>query len=96
MFYFTQYLSNIYKYILITTTGGMSGECKRYHSRLAELIAAKKGEDYSTTMSWIRAKFSFAILQSALLCLRGTRAPRRITTNLQEMDFKVDNSRAKI
>ena len=82
--------------LVFTTTGGMSEECKRYHSRLAELIAAKKGEDYSTTMSWIRAKVSFAILRSALLCLRGTRAPRRITTNLQETDFEVDNSRAKI
>ena len=69
--------------LVFTTTGGMSEECKRYHSRLAELIAAKKGEDYSTTMSWIRAKVSFAILRSALLCLRWTRAPRRITTNLQ-------------
>ena len=82
--------------LVFTTTGGMSEECKRYHSRLAELIAAKKGENYSTTMSWIRAKVSFAILRSALLCLRGTRAPRRITTNLQETDFEVDNSRAKI
>jgi hypothetical protein len=84
--------------IVFTTTGHgcMSEECKRYHSRLAELIAAKKGEDYSTTMSWIRAKISFAILRSALLCLRGTRAHRRITTNLQETDFEVDNSRAKI
>ena len=82
--------------LVFTTTGGMSEECKRCHSRLAELIAAKKGEDYSTTMSWIRAKVSFAILRSALLCLRGTRTPRRITTYLQETDFEVDNSRAKI
>ena len=75
--------------LVFTTTGGVSEECKRYHNRLAELIAAKKGEDYSTTMSWIRAKVSFAILRSALLCLRGTRAPRRITTNLQETDFEL-------
>ena len=25
-------------------------ECKRYHSRLAELVATKKGESYATTM----------------------------------------------
>ncbi|XP_044180752.1 uncharacterized protein LOC122961935 [Acropora millepora] len=37
-----------------TTTGGMGKECIRYPSRLAQLIAAKKGEQYSQTISWIR------------------------------------------
>ena len=27
----------------------------------------KKGEDYATTVSWLRAQVSFAILRSALL-----------------------------
>ena len=54
-------------------TGGMGKECIRYHSRLAELIAAKKGEQYSQTISWIRARTSFALLRSALVCLRGSR-----------------------
>ena len=30
--------------LVFTTTGGMADECVRYHSRLAELIANKKGE----------------------------------------------------
>ena len=34
-----------------TTTGGMANKCLRYHSRLAELIAAKKQETSSTTIS---------------------------------------------
>ena len=34
-----------------TTTGGMADECKMYHSRLAELLATEKGEDYSITVS---------------------------------------------
>ena len=33
--------------IVFTTIPGMGKECIRYHSRLAELIAAKKGEQYS-------------------------------------------------
>ncbi|PFX12944.1 Angiopoietin-related protein 3 [Stylophora pistillata] len=60
--------------LVFTTTGGMGMECIRYHSRLAELIAAKKGERYSQTISWIRAKTSFALLRSALVCLRGSRS----------------------
>ena len=31
--------------LIFTTTGGMGKECLNYHSRLAELIAIKKGED---------------------------------------------------
>ena len=54
--------------LVFSMTGGMAMECERYHSRLAELLATKKGESYATTMSWIRARVSFALLRSALLC----------------------------
>ena len=64
--------------LVFSTTGGMAAECKRYHSRLAELLATKKGESYVTAMSWIRARVSFALLRSALLCMRGSGAKRRI------------------
>ena len=83
--------------IIITSTGGMGEECKRYHSRLAELIAAKKGEDYATTVSWIRSKVSFAILRSALICLRGSRTVKRNRNiDIYDMDFQVENSRTAI
>ena len=42
--------------LVFTTTGGMVDECVKYHSRLAELIENKKGESYSSTISWIRAQ----------------------------------------
>jgi len=45
--------------LVFTTTGGMADECLRYHSRLAELLSAKKQESYATTISWVRAKVSF-------------------------------------
>jgi len=63
--------------LVFATTGGMGKECMRYHSRLAELIAAKKEEHYSQTISWIRARTSFALVRSALVCLRGSRVKRR-------------------
>ena len=46
--------------LVFSTTGGMAVECKRYHCRLAVLVATKMGESYATTMSWIRAMVSFA------------------------------------
>jgi len=78
--------------LVFTTTGGMSKECKRYHSRLAELIAKKKGEDYSTTMTWIRTKVSYSILRSALVCLRGSRGRRKQKNceSINEIDFEVE------
>ena len=44
----------------------MGEECTRYHSRLAELLAIKIGETYNTTILWIHAKVSFALLRRAL------------------------------
>ena len=57
---------------LVFTTGGMGKECLMYHSRLAQLIVIKKGEQYAKTISWIRTRTSFALLRSALVCLRGS------------------------
>ena len=76
--------------LVFTTTGGMGKECLRYHSRLAELIAIKKGEQYAKTMSWIRSLISFALLRSALICLRGSRARRRIQRDIKNADIDIE------
>ena len=65
--------------LVLTTTGGMSDECQRYHSRLAELLAVKKEKNYASTITWIRTRVSFAILRSASVRLRGSRPWRRTT-----------------
>ena len=39
--------------LVFTTTGGMSDECQRYHSRLAKLLAVKKQESCASTIAWI-------------------------------------------
>ena len=64
--------------LIFTTTSGIGKECLSYHSHLAELIALKKGEEYAATMSWIRAKTSFTLLTSALICLSGSGTTRRL------------------
>ena len=82
--------------LVFTSTGGMGPECLRFHSRLAELIANKKGEHYSRTISWIRARTSFALLRSALICLRGSRTIRRRKMDLINADIDLQNSEAAI
>jgi len=76
--------------LALTTTGGMS---QRYHSRLAELISTKKQEDYAIAIAWIRRKVSFAILRTALVCLRGKRSRRR-QTNFQDNDLEIEKELA--
>ena len=79
---------------VFTTTGGMADECLRYHSRLAELLSAKKQESYATTISSVRAKVSFAILRSALQCLRGSRTPRRRNLDVKDRDLEIEKGQA--
>jgi len=80
--------------LVFSTTGGMAEECRRYHSRLAELFSIKKGEDYSTTIAWDRTKVSFAILTAALLCLRGSRTIKKMN-NLDMGDADLDEEKTK-
>ena len=85
----------IFTPLVFTSTGGIANKCKRFHSRLAELLALKKGDDYATTISCIRAKVSFAVLRSALLCLSGTRNKRR-AANVSDIDITSESVQARI
>ena len=78
--------------LVFTTKGGMA-DCVKYHGRLAELIANKKGESCSSAISWIRAKVSFAIVRSAILSLRGSRSRRR-QLDFVDSDLQIENIRA--
>ena len=83
--------------LVFSTTGGMAEECRRYHCRLAQLLAMKKGEHYSTTVAWVRTKVSFAILRSANQCLRGSRTIRRKNNlNINDIDMEIDKGQARM
>ena len=73
----------------------MGAECKLYHKRLVELLALKKGESYATTVQWVRAKVLFALIRSALLCLRGSPSVGR-TIETSDIDFSDQNVVARI
>ena len=76
--------------LIFTSTGGMGKECLQYQSRLAQLISIKKGEDYAKTISWIRARTSFALLRSALISLRGSRARRKAFCDFKNADVDIE------
>ena len=75
--------------LVCTTTGGMGKECLMYYRRLAQLVPIKKGEQYAKTISWIRTRTSFALLRSALVCLRGSRT-RRGPCDIKNVDIDVE------
>ena len=82
--------------LIFTSTGGKEKECVRFHSHLAELLAAKKGERYSDTITWIGARTSFALLRSELVsCLRGSHA-ENYKLDPKNIDFNVANSESLI
>ena len=76
--------------LIFTTTGGMGNECLMFYRRLAELIAIKRGEDYARTIAWIRARTSFALLRSALICLRESRTGKRVSWDFRKVDIDVE------
>ena len=55
------------------TFGGMGVEAERFHKRLAELIALKRHETYSSVINYIRTRLRFCLLKSVLTSLRGVR-----------------------
>ena len=68
---------------ILTTTGGMGKECLNYHSRLAQLIAIKKGAVCT-------------VLRSALICLRGTRSTVRKSWDFRNTDIEIENTEEAI
>ena len=60
--------------------GGSSRETERFISVLASSIAEKRKLAGSITTNWLRSKISFALLRSAILCVRGSRSLRKKQT----------------
>ena len=60
--------------LVFSLNGIMSPECARYHKYLAQKIAAKSEQRYSSVITLIRTKLSFLILRACLMCVRGSRS----------------------
>ena len=62
--------------LVFAASGAMGKAATVLYKRLATLLAQKWHQPYSTTMGWLRTALSFALLRSAVLCLRGSRTKR--------------------
>ena len=62
--------------VVLSATGGMANEATFFYKRIASLLALKWDQPYSTVMTWLRCRITFALLRSAIQCLRGARSSR--------------------
>ena len=55
-----------------SSTGSFGREATTFCRHLADLISSKQQKHYSNAISWLRCRLSIAILQSELMCVRGS------------------------
>ena len=53
------------------SASGMGKAATALYKRVASLLAAKRGEQYSHVMASIRCRIAFSLLRSCIMCLRG-------------------------
>ena len=73
--------------IIFTTTGGAGPEAQRHHKRIAQLIALKRKEEYSSVIQYIRTRLRFNLLRSILVAIRGERGKSSRTKPISSIEF---------
>ena len=83
--------------LVFTCLGGMSIECAHFYNRLADKISEKRNISISKARTWVRTKFSFSLLRSTNLCIRGSRTRKRFAHNrLADTDIQLSVEEADI
>ena len=59
--------------LVFPVTGGLRNEAKTFYKRLASLLASKWDKLYSSTMAWLRCRFT-SLLRSSIRCIPGARS----------------------
>ena len=56
--------------LVMSATGGMSRECRKFYVRLSEMISEKRDVSYRTIATWIKRNITFLLMKSIVLCTR--------------------------
>ena len=81
--------------LVFSSSGGCGPIATQFIKRLAQLHAEKSQHQYSTTINFIRCRYSFSIIRSAIRCLRGCRS-RYKHMSIDSSDFIRAASEAQI
>ena len=60
--------------LVLSATGGLARQAAVFYKRLANLLSSKINQPYSKTINWLRCRLSFALLHSAIQCIRDARS----------------------
>ena len=61
---------------VFSTSGGMGKEADRLLRRMAERMSIKRGENYSSVVSFLRRRFRFDLLKTCVIAMRGYKVTR--------------------
>ena len=62
--------------LVFTTTGAAAPDSERCLRCLAGRLSQRDQRPYSSEMAWLRCRLSFALIRSAVMCVRGSRSRR--------------------
>ena len=62
--------------LVFTTAGGMAPRMQLFLKRISQIMSEQQDLANSVVAGWLRCRFSFALLRTTLVCLRGTRKKR--------------------
>ena len=79
--------------LVFSSTGSAGPMADTFLQRLAGKLSEKDGVSYSSTIAWLRCRFSFALLRGSILCIRGSRSRKRCPTHHSERELAIVESR---
>ena len=86
--------TGVFTPLVFSTSGGMGKESSVFYKRLADFLSTKRDMPYSRTMGWLRCRLNFALLRSAILCIRGSRSTRK--NPLLETDINLASAESRL
>ena len=73
--------------LVLSATGGLARQAAVFYKRLASLLSSKINQPYCKTINWLRCRLSFALLRSAIQCIRGARSSHGHFINIPQVDL---------
>ena len=77
--------------LVFTTNGGMSTETKQFYRPLSQLLREKSDVSYSDARAWVKWQISFSLLQTSIICMRGSRLKKYNIRTEERIDIDVAN-----
>ena len=75
------------QYFIFSTSGGMGKEADRLLRQMAERMSIKRGENYSSVVSFLRRRFSFDLLNTCVIAMRGYKKPTTTAAKIDTLDL---------